>query len=88
MFELAVVALVAIYSVREYTNFKEKQQLMAERSELLNRIKPETAQLAWGETPELIDPVRSDDDYWEAHEKQIKDEGTFPFGGEEEALGR
>lgn len=84
----AIGALVGIFLVREYTSFKEKQSLMAERSELLNRIKPETAVISNLELPEMVEQVRSDEDYWEAHENQIKKEGTYPYGYEEEARGR
>lgn len=85
---LVIFALVVLFLVREYSSYKEKQQLMAERSELLNRIKPETAVISNLELPEMVEPVRSDEDYWASHESQIKKEGTYPYGYEEEARGR
>lgn len=84
----AYVLLVAAFMAREYTSYKEKQYSMNERSELLNRIKPETAVLSNLTVPEMVEQVRSDEDYWEAHEKQIKDEGSYPYGYEEEVKGR
>ena len=89
MIELVTIgALLAMFGVREYTSFKEKQHLMTERSELLNRIKPETAVISNLDLPELVDNVQTDEEYWVAHEKQIKEDGTFPYGGEEEVRGR
>lgn len=85
---LAVVALVIVFTLREWVARQEHKELMAERSELLNRIKPETAQLSNYDLPELVEPVRTDQDYWEAHENQLKIDETYPFGGEEEAKGR
>lgn len=85
---LAYVLLILAFFAREYTSYKEKQHIMAERSELLNRIKPETAILSNVDLPEMVDNVRSDADYWDAHEKNTKDNGTYPYGYEEEARGR
>lgn len=84
----AYALLVVAFVAREYTSYQEKKHMMAERSELLNRIKPETAVISNLELPELVDNVRSDQDYWSAHEKELKKEGTYPFGAEEEIRGR
>lgn len=85
---IAYALLVLAFLAREYTSYKEKQYTMTERSELLNRIKPETAILSNLEVPEMVEQVRTDDDYWDAHESSIKKKGTYPYGYEEEAKGR
>lgn len=89
MVEIFLFSVLAMaFLVREYTTYKEKQQLMKERAELLNRIKPETAVISNVDLPEMVDYARSDEDYWNAHESQIKEKGTYPYGYEEEARGR
>lgn len=73
----AFLALVALFAVREAVHYREtrattlersqeRSQWTEERSELLNRIKPETAQY---KVPEDADPdgepVQTDEEYWE-----------------------
>jgi hypothetical protein len=63
----AVAVLAAVFLHREYQMGRERDRWFEERRELLNRIKPETAQVPTvNQVPQLLEPVRSDEDYWEA----------------------
>jgi hypothetical protein len=77
---LALGSLTGYLVYREYQFGRERNQWISERRELLNRIKPETAQVAEiTGMPELPEPVRSDEDYWQARgmEPYIPDDVQF-----------
>lgn len=81
---LALVALTGYLVYREFQFGRERQQWIDERSELLNRIKPETAQIPIRALPEMLpEPVRTDEDYWEARgmEPHIPDDVEFTPDG-------
>lgn len=86
----AVLGIVFVLTVvfREYIIHEEHKSWAEERRELLNRIKPETAQIPNVSTSEILEPVRTDEDYWTAHENLLKEEGSYPYGFEEEVRGR
>lgn len=86
--ELVAIVFIVVVCVREYMFYLASQEWMEERRELLNRIKPETAQLPNIETTEIVEPIRNDEDYWNAHEDSLKNVGTFPYGFDEEVRGR
>jgi hypothetical protein len=81
---LALVSLTGYLVYREYQFGRERNQWISERRELLNRIKPETAQVAEIKAmPELPEPVRTDEDYWAARglEPYIPDDVQFTPDG-------
>ena len=88
---VALVILAAFACYREHLFAKERDQWIQERSSLLNRIKPETAQVSGINDLEkyLVEPVRSDEDYWDARgmapvvpdDVQFSPDG-FPLQGE------
>lgn len=91
--ELAVVAVCVLLFLlflvkREQIFAQERLTWAEERRELLNRIKPETAQIPNVEGMEIVEPIRSDEDWWNAHEQDLKDKDTYPYGYEEEVRGR
>lgn len=90
MLEFSVVALIFIvgFLFREHLFQVERNTWTEERRELLNRIKPETAQITNVDETAIFEPVRSDADFWDAHENLLKEKDTYPFGYEEEARGR
>lgn len=87
---IALVLLAALVAYREYQFGKERDQWIQERSSLLNRIKPETAQVSGINDLEkyLVEPVRDDADYWEARGEAWKPDDVhfspegFPISGE------
>ena len=83
---IVVFLLAFLYRERMYQDVQK--QWTEERRELLNRIKPETAQLPNLDETAVFEPVNDDESYWEAHAEQLKDVGTFPYGFEEEVRGR
>lgn len=92
---IVVGCLLISILVREYVIYDLQRQYRnaekdwaEERRELLNRIKPETAQIPNIDQSAIFDPVRNDEDFWHSHENLIKEEGTYPFGFEEENRGR
>lgn len=86
----AVLGIVFVLTVifREYIVHEEHKSWAEERRELLNRIKPETAQIPNIDTSEILEPVRTDEDYWNAHENLLKEKDSYPYGFEEEVRGR
>lgn len=79
---------VIVFVYYEYMHREQEKEWATERRELLNRIKPETAQIPNVDQSAIFDPVRNDEDFWHSHENLIKEEGTYPFGFEEENRGR
>lgn len=90
MIEFVVIAVILItgFLLRELVFQKERNTWAEERRELLNRIKPETAQIPNVDQTAVFEPVRTDEDFWDSHEALIKKEGTYPYGFEEEVRGR
>jgi len=86
-FVYAAVSLAIIYGLL-VTIDRDRKAHTDHISELLNRIKPETAQIPNIDSLEVVEPIRTDDDYWDSHETSIKEDGTFPYGGYDEAMGR
>lgn len=85
-----VLGIVFVLTVvfREYIIHEEHKSWAVERRELLNRIKPETAQIPNVDTTAVLEPIRSDEDFWNSHENLLKEEGSYPYGFEEEVRGR
>lgn len=90
MLEFSVVALIFVvaFLFREHLFQVERNTWTEERRELLNRIKPETAQIVNVDETAVFEPVRDDADFWNSHENLLKDQGSYPYGYEEEARGR
>lgn len=84
---LGLIFIVA-FLYREHMYQQVQKQWMEERRELLNRIKPETAQIVSVDEAAIFEPVRDDADFWASHENLLKEQGTYPYGYEEEARGR
>lgn len=87
LFTIIVLLRVGDY-IRERVFQEERDKWADERRELLNRIKPETAQIPNVDPTAIFEPVRTDEDFWNSHEELIKDKGTYPYGYEEEVRGR
>lgn len=90
MIEFVVISVILIagFLLREWLFQKERNTWAEERRELLNRIKPETAQVPNVDETAIFEPVRDDADFWSSHENLLKDQGTYPYGFEEEVRGR
>jgi len=84
---LGVLFVVAVLG-RELMIRDENKAIREERRELLNRIKPETAQIPNVDLEQTFETIRTDEDWWDAHETTLKEEGSYPYGFEEEARGR
>lgn len=85
---VAVLLFLLFLVKREQIYAQERLSWAEERRELLNRIKPETAQIPNVDETAIFEPVRDDADFWSSHENLLKDQGTYPYGFEEEARGR
>jgi hypothetical protein len=79
----AIAVLTGVLVLRERSFAQERREWTLERSSLLNRIKPETAQLPGvPQDFQLVEPVRTDEDYWAAREENpyaYEEPGSKPF---------